>query len=161
MIVSIDNLFSFLNFLVVCIGAVYILKRYGISYIVISMKLQEHKQEEQIQEYNNLLQQCDLIKLEVQKQETLYVNMKEKFYFWQSKTQQKSAAKKAALLDCKEKLQKKELAKMQSLQHKQIIKEEMPVLLKEISDSLESKFEQKSSLQKEYTAQLIKFILER
>ncbi len=161
MIVSIDNVFRLLNFSVVCIGVAYLLKRYGISYIVASMNLQKHKQEELSREHNKLLQQYDLIKLEAQEQEVSYAGMKEKFHIWQTKTQQEGAARQAALLDCEQKLQKKQLVKMQSLQHQQVVQQQLPTLLKEISDNLEAKFEQNSLLQKEYTAQLIKFILER
>lgn len=158
---SIDAIFRILNFLVVSIGAVYLIRRYGILYIVSSMRLQKHKQEELHRQYDNVLQQCDSIKLQVQELEHSYVVMKEKFHIWQAKVQQESMEKKATLLACEQKLQEKQVVKLNNLQQQQIIEQQLPTILQEVSDNLQAKFDKNSALQQEYTAQLIKFISER
>lgn len=158
---SVDVLFQILNFLVVCIGVVYIVKRYGILYIVSSMRLKRHKQEELHRQYENLLQQCDSIKLQVQEIEHSYVSMQEKFDVWQTKVQQEHMKERATLLGCEQKLQAKQLIKLQSLQQQQIIEQQLPKILQDVSDNLQATFEKKSALQQEYTAQLLKFISER
>lgn len=158
---SVDNVFRLLNFLVVCVGAAYLMRRYGILQIVSSMRLQKHKQEELHREYNNLLQQYDFIKLQAEEQEHSYIAMKEKFHVWQTKVQHDDMIKQAMLLACEQELQKKQLIKLQSLQQQQIVQQQLPTILQEISDDLKNKFERNSVLQKEYTTELIKFISER
>lgn len=161
MIISLDNIFRFLNFLVVCIGAVYLMRRYGILYIITSMRLQKQKQEELDQEYHNLLQECDAIKQQSQEQEVVYAAMQKKFHVWQEKVKQDDIVKQSVSTQYRQLFEQKQLVKMHNLQQQQIIKQQMPLILKEVSDSLQLKFEQNSEHRKNYTAQLVKFVTER
>lgn len=161
MTISIDNVFMVLNFSVVCIGAVYLVRRYGVLYILSSIREQKQKQDTAHREYDNYLKECAIVKLQADEQEYAFMKMKEKFHLWQMQIQQKDIAKQALLFGYDEELQKKQAKKLQNLQQKQVIQRQLPLLLKEISDAMQTKFQQNSPLQKDYTASLVKFIKER
>jgi hypothetical protein len=50
---------------------------------------------------------------------------------------------------------------MQNMQHKQIIQQQLPQLLQEVSESVRLSFQQNPTMQKEYANTLVAFVSER
>ena len=158
---TVDIIFKILNFLVVCIGAGYLMFRYGILYIVMLMRQDKKQKEEMLQKHQDLLQQNDAIQQQGYDQELSHQAMQEKFRLWQSREQKQELEKQAWLRQYRQELEQKQIVKLQNAQHQYLLKKQIPKMLQEISDDLRIVFDKNSQKQKKYIDQLVTFVKER
>ena len=114
MIGTVDIVFKLLNFLVVCIGAGYLMFRYGILHILMLMRHDKKQKDETRQRYHDLLQQNDVIQQQGYDQELLHQAMQEKFRLWQLREQKEELKKQAWLRQYRQELEQKQVVKIQN-----------------------------------------------
>lgn len=158
---SLDNCFRLLNFAVLSTGFVYVVRRYGIVALMTSMRLEKQKKEEMQRVHQEVLQQCDDVKDKEQEHEKSYLAMQEKFQIWQNRVEQQAIQEQRLMLRYYEELAQKQVIKDQNVQRQYLLRKQLPKLLHEVTQSLQSDFEKNEKGQKEYTAQLLKFVKER
>lgn len=158
---TVDIVFKILNFLVVCIGAGYLIFRYGILHILMLMRHDKKQKEEMLQKHQDLLQQNDAIQLQGYDQELSYQAMQETFRLWQLREQKQELEKKAWLRRYQQELEQKQIIKLQNVQRQYVLKKQMPKMLQEISEDLRATFDKSPQKQKKYIDQLVTFVKER
>ncbi len=153
-----DFIFKALNFLLIAGIVVYVIRRFGISFIVDSMRT-EKKERVLLQEhYETLVQEHQTIHDEIQEQDQTYKEMQKKFYVWEQVVKRKSDHQEQLLEKRKQIVGQKYSQKIQKLQQRRLIKKELPRVMQECVQDLEKTFKTDSAKRKLYISQLVSFL---
>lgn len=158
---SADIFFKVINFILICIGSIYLFYRYGILYVISSMRFNRQKRDEQKLKYDTIMQERDDVKKLSQEQEILFHRLKKNFEIWKAKELQQNDLKKELSLRYQQEAVEKLATKIENMQQRQILQKQLPQILQEISHNMRDNFEKNSGKQKKYTDKLVAFVSER
>lgn len=156
-----DIVFKIVNFILMCIGGIYLFHRYGILYIVSAMRLNRQKKDKQQLRHDTLLQEYDGINQRSQEQEIVFHAFQKKIELWNAKELQHNNLQKELYLRYEGKAAENQVIKFENMQQKQLLQKELPLILQEISEHIRDDFANNADKQKAYTDKLVTFLSER
>lgn len=158
MTITVDSIFRILNFCVTMGAIVYIVRRFGVLYTISAMREEKQRVLNLNQEYKQL--QKEFVELDhlVKEQEKNYVAMEEKFHTWQQVIQKQEEDQQQLFATRAASIGKKQNQKLQSLQKRRLIKEQLPGIVQESVEELQKSFDNDVQKRKQYTKNLIAFL---
>ncbi len=161
MIITVDFVFKFLNFFVLCGVVVYGMYRYGIIALLAMIRKEKQEDEGQQQKYAFVLERIEHLQHVSAKQEQQFEQMQQQFTLWQQAVELENQRKKVLLQACRLKLQEKQSIKIRNMQSSYRIQQEIPKILDQAAVQLQADFDKHSAKQKAYLEQLVVFVKER
>lgn len=155
MIITVDTLFKILNFLLLSGIVVYCMRRYGISFILSSMKKEEQDKKDLADKHKSLVQECDSLDQDMQNQDLFFEGMKKKFYLWEQIIQRKVEQHEVEQKAVQKEIEDMHDQQRKSLKHQQFLKQEFPAMVKEVEKDLRSQFEEQPDKKKLYVTKLL------
>lgn len=158
MIMSIDTIFKVLNFGLVVAVIGYLVRRYGVPYIVSSMKAEQQEQkslEVKLQDIENLVKE---IENAIKQQEQEYQAMQDRFSSWQKIVADKQEQDQVAMQERAKQIELQNVQKIKSLQVRRLMKQQMPLVVDNAEKKLQQELEQDSAKRKEYVMALVSFL---
>lgn len=147
---SIDSVFNIINFLSRIAVVIYLVHRFVINKVKISMHVEEQALVSLKKQQVELKKTCvDLEESMVQDQHS-FDQLQQKFTIWQKQIEQQQAEEIAACQIRQQKIKQLLEQRAEYLQHRQMLHEQLPLIIDQVRSELQQEFANNSKLVQEY-----------